>query len=222
MKTSLTIACLLSSGLVAMATSTTSFGTLSGATWGGSGIDNNNAEITVITVSDPFTQGDTITLGLEANPRLTPGILANDGAGTYFTAPGSSAGHPTWASWNMGFYIGSAPNNTLSRYNFTLTYGLQGGPSFTFDPMTIGDNTGAPNSAQNSENLGFSFLSVPIGGFNPNASGTYNFTLNAYLGTTLLGSDSAKVVVGNGVPDGGSTVAMLGFAACGLLVFKRR
>jgi len=221
MKTSLTVACLLSSGLMAMATSTTSFGTLAGATWGGSGIDNHNAEITVITVSDPFTQGDTITLGLEANPRLTSGILANDGAGTYYTAPGSFPGHPTWATWNIGFYIGSTPDNTLSRYNFTLTYGLQGGPSFTFDPMTIGDNTGAPNSAQNSENLGFTFLSAPIGGFDPTASGTYNFTLNAYLGTTLLGSDSARVVVGNGVPDGGSTVAMLGFAACGLLIFKR-
>lgn len=221
MKTSLTIACLLTSGLVAMATSTTTFGTLSGATWGGSGIDNNNAQITTITVSDPFTQGDVITLGLEANPRLTPGILANNGAGTYFAAPGSSAGHPTWANWNMGFYISSSPDNTLSRYSFTLTYGIEGGSSFTFNPMLIGDNTGAPNSAQNSENLGFAFLSIPIGGFDPNASATYDFTLNAYLGETFLGSDSAKVVVGNGVPDGGSTVIMLGFAACGLVVFKR-
>jgi len=219
MKTSLTIACLLASGLVAMATSTTTFGTLSAATWGGSGIDNNNAQITTITV--PATAAaSVITLGLEANPRLQPGILANNGAGTYFVAPGAAAGHPTWASWNMGFYIGASPDNTLGQYTFTLTYGLEGGSSATFDPMLIGDNTGAPNSAQNSENLGFSFLSVPIGGFDPNASGTYDFTLSAYLNGNLLGSDSAKVVVGS-VPDGGSTVAMLGFAACGLLVFKR-
>ena len=78
----------------------------------------------------------------------------------------------------------------------------------------------APNSAQNSENLGFGFLSLPIGGFNPNLAGTYDFTLTAYLGTTVLGSDTAKVSVST-VPDGGNTIAMLGFAACGLLVFKR-
>jgi hypothetical protein len=221
MKKYLTIASFFASGLVAMATSTTTFGTLSGATWGGSGIDNNNAEITTIPVADPFTAtGDTITLGLEANPRTVPGTLANNGAGTYFATTGSAAGHPTLANWNMGFFIGSSPNLTLSRYTFTLTYGLEGGSSFTFDPMIIGDNTGAPNSAQNSENLGFGFLSLPIGGFDPNAAGTYDFTLNAYLAGNLLGSDSAKVVVGS-VPDGGSTIAMLGLAACGLFVFKR-
>jgi hypothetical protein len=219
MKTTLTIASLLSSGLVAMATTTTTFGTLPGATWGGSGIDNNNAQIT--TISIPGAAPIAITLGLEANPRLTPGVLANNGAGTYYATTGSSAGHPTWANWNMGFYIGASPANTLGLYTFTLTYGLEGGSSFTFDPMLIGDNTGAPNTAQNSENLGFGFLSIPIGGFDPNASGTYDFTLSAYVNGDLLGSDSAKVVVGNGVPDGGSTIAMLGFAACGLLVFKR-
>jgi hypothetical protein len=202
-----------------MATSTTTFGTLSAATWGGSGIDNNNAQITTITLPGNAA-ASVITLGLEANPRLQPGILANNGAGTYYAAPGAAAGHPTWASWNMGFYIGASPENTLGQYTFTLSYGLEGGGSFTFDPMLIGDNTGAPNSAQNSENLGFAFLSVPIGGFDPNASGVYDFTLNAYLNGILLGSDSAKVVVGS-VPDGGSTVAMLGLAACGLLVFKR-
>jgi len=222
MKTSLTIACLLTSGLVATATSVTTFGPLSGATWGGSGIDNNNAEITTITLPNPTgAAANVITLGLEANPRLTPGVLANNGAGTYFATPGSSAGHPTWANWNMGFYIGASPDNTLGQYTFTLTYGLEGGSSFTFDPMLILDNTGAPNTAQNSENLGFSFLSIPIGGFDPNAFGTYDFTLNAYAGQILVGSDSAKVVVGNGVPDGGNTLALLGFAACGLVAFKR-
>ncbi len=219
MKKYLIIASLLTSGFATMAN--TSFGVLSGATWGGTGIDNNNAAITTISVSDPFTAGDTITLGLEANPRLQPGILGNNpSTATYFATTGSAAGHPTWANWNMGFYMASSPNNTLSRYSFTLTYGLEGGSSFTIDPMTISDNTGAPNSAQNSENLGFGFLSLPIGGFNPNLAGTYDFTLDAYLGTTLLGSDTAKVSVST-VPDGGNTIAMLGFAACGLLVFKR-
>jgi hypothetical protein len=219
MKTYLTIASLFASGAVAMATSVSSFGTLSAATWGGSGIDNNNATITTITT--PGTAAaSVITLGLEANPRLTPGVLANNGVNTYYTAPGAAAGHPTWASWNMGFFIGAGPNNTLGLYSFTLTYGLEGGASATFDPLLIGDNTGAPNSAQNSENLGFAFLSIPIGGFDPNASGIYDFTLKAYLDGVLLGSDSAKVVVGS-VPDGGSTIAMLGFAACGLFVFKR-
>ena len=220
MKKYLAIASLFASGLAAMATSTTTFGTLPGATWGGSGIDNNNAVITTINVSDPFTAGDVVTLGLEANPRSTPGVLANDGVSTYFATTGSPAGHPTLSTWNIGFFLGSSPNNTLSRYTFTLTYGLEGGTSFTFDPMTIGDNTGAPNSALNSENLGFGFLSVPIGGFNPNAAGIYDFTLDAYLGQEHLGSDSAKVVV-RSVPDGGSTIAMLGFAACGLFLFKR-
>jgi hypothetical protein len=219
MKTYLTIACLFASGAVAMASSVSSFGTLSNATWGGSGIDNNNAEITTITL--PATAAaNVITLGLEANPRLQPGVLGNNGAGIYFVAPGAAAGHPTWASWNMGFFIGSTPDNSLSQYTFTLSYGLEGGGSFTFDPMLISDNKGGPNSAQNSENLGFGFLSVPIGGFDPNASGIYDFTLNAYLNGNLLGSDSAKVAVGN-VPDGGSTVAALGFAACALLIFKR-
>ena len=205
----------------------TSFGILSEATWGGTGIDNNNAAITTISVADPFTQnGDTITLGLEANPRGTPGILGNNSTtATYFATTGSSAGHPALANWNMGFFIGSSPDLTLSRYSFTLTYGLEGGSSATLNPMTIGDNKGAPNSAQNSENLGFSFLSIPLGGFDPNAVGIYDFTLTAYLGTvqnstTLLGSDTAKVNV-RSVPDGGNTLGLLGVAACGLLVFKR-
>jgi len=38
--------------------------------------------------------------------------------------------------------------------------------------------------------------------------------------STLLGSDTARVNV-HSVPDGGNTLALLGFAACGLLVFKR-
>jgi hypothetical protein len=219
MKKYLIIASLLSSGLVAMATTTTTFGTLSDATWGGSGIDNNNAVITTITVADPFTQGDTITLGLEANPRSAPGVLANDGVNTYFASPGSPAGKPALALWNIGFYINATPNLVLSRYSFTLTYGLEGGSMVTFNPLSIGDNTGGPNSAQNSENLGFAFLSGPMGGFDPNASGIYDFILTARLGDVVLGSETARVNVGN-VPDGGSTFAMLGFAACGLIAFR--
>jgi hypothetical protein len=203
----------------------TSFGPMPGATFGGSGIPNDWVEMTTISgISDLSVQAgsDNLTIGLSAHARFSVGDLANNHAGTYYADPGTqlnSHGTPL-ALWNFDFDINSSAG-FVSRYRYVLTYGLEGGSSTTLNPLTaFTDNTGAPGSAQNSENLAFATLGGPIG-FNPDASGIYDFTIDAYEGDTLLGSDTIHVNVGN-VPEVSSTAPLLAAGFIGLLILKKR
>ncbi len=85
------------------------FGTLSGATFGGSGIPNNAVAITFGGDDD-----HDVTLGLTAHARFFNPTVTNDGAGTFFATPGANYGDPTFtttpsttlgATWNFAFYI---------------------------------------------------------------------------------------------------------------------
>ncbi len=210
------------------------FGELPEATWGGSGIDNDNVAITTIEVGD-----DTITLGMSAHERFV-GPLANDGAGTFFAPPGlfdpDGAG-PTIpaAAWNFNFYMNIDGGGTFDDYNFNLRY--------TFDPTfgtdlddhgtldfntavdTLGGDLSTTTLAEGSENLDFAFLAdgglpfidPPAGTFDPDALGQYSFVLEAWSGdgSTLLGTSAILVTV----PTPGA-LALLGIA--GLAGGRRR
>lgn len=206
-------------------TVSSSFGPMAGATFGGSGIPNDAVEMTTISgISDPFVAAgsDTLTIGLSAHARFaTPGDLQNNGAGTYDATTGTqlnSHGTPL-ALWNFDFDINSSAG-FVQRYQYTLTFGLEGGSSTSLNPITtFTDSTGGPGSFQNSENLGFPSLGSLIG-FNPNETGIYDVTIDAYEGATHLGSDTIHINVSS-VPDGGTTCGLLAAGFLGLLLVKR-
>jgi VPDSG-CTERM motif len=76
---------------------------------------------------------------------------------------------------------------------------------------------------QNSWNLGMNFLSG--GGFNPCAPGEYDFRLVAYQGYNEVASSAIRVVVAAAppsVPDGGSTLLLVGLALSAVVAVNRR
>lgn len=186
------------------------FGTLSGATFGGTGIPNHAVAITTI--------GD-VTLGLTAHARYSNPTVSNDGAGTFYAVKGgdiySSPPQPGYARWNFGWYV---KNAGTSSYIVDLLY--------DFDPATATDEgllgkarapLGPSSLAQDSWNLGMSFLAISslfvtpptYLSFNPNVNGEYSFALILRDASTLAEKGRAAINV-NVVPDGGGTVALLG------------
>ena len=141
------------------------FGTLSGATFGGTGIPNNAVAIT--TIND---NNRSFTLGLTAHQRYSNPAPANDGAGTFWAVSGGDVAHsePGYAKWNLGYYVGIDPNLSWgSGYSLRLYY----------DKNTAVDNDVTTyrtiSESQSSDNLGYggSFLGFtwgfPVGSFDP-------------------------------------------------------
>lgn len=201
----------------------TTFGTLSGATFGGSGIPNDAVAITTYD-----TGSGIVTLGLTAHQRYSNPAVANNGAGTFFAVQGGDTytpapnTQPTWARWNFGWYV---QNNSSTPFLVDLLY--------DFDPGTGTDETalGKVNggilptaTVQDSWNLGMNFLtSLPnpptYSPFNPNVPGEYSFALilkNA-SGTELARSAILVKVV----PDGGVSAGLLGLGLLGLAAWSR-
>jgi hypothetical protein len=190
------------------------FGTLSGATFGGTGIPNNAVAIT--TIND---NNRSFTLGLTATPRYSNPAPVNDGAGTFWAVSGGDVDHnkPGYARWNVGYYVGIDPNLSWgSGYSLRLYY----------DKNAAVDNdvnTYIPLSeTQNSQNLGMTWPFYQ-GSFNPNATGEYSFALVLLKGDTELGRSAINVNVNEtgkrpptNVPDGGSSLVLLGIALTGL------
>ena len=197
----------------------TTFGTLSAATFGGSGIPNDAVQITTI---------GNLTLGLTATPRYNNPAVTNNGAGTFTAAAGGDTLHglPAYAQWNFDFYVSGLGIGQSFKlvYDNDAAVGNDVATSFT-----------SSVDGQNSWNLGMGFLNGGI--FNPNASGEYGFALVAYQyewvegpGLDLIwtgreiGRSAILVDVGNGsaVADGGSVVLMLAGAFGGLALLRRR
>ncbi len=178
------------------------FGPLDDATFGGTGIPNEE-----VAISSQFSNTDgnggtsEITVAMSATQRYGNPALTNDGLGTYFAGagsnigPGSPVGTAEGALWNFNYYINidSTFGETLDDYDITLFYDFN--PAFDNGPAGLGTinitnsivyylGAGTTTKVEGSENLMFDFLATDAAGFivaptytpfDPNALGEYNF-----------------------------------------------
>jgi MYXO-CTERM domain-containing protein len=202
----------LTNGAVAgpITASYTTFGTLAGATFGGSGIPNTAVAIN--------TEVNNLTLGLTAHQRFGQPALVNNGAGVFTALAGISPDAPSpadpYATWNFGFYIGGSAVPSLT---FALLYDLDpaAGTLEADHRMAGGAPFSLPGLAQNSWNLGMNFLESPEI-FDPTVNGEYSFALVAFDGTREV-ARSAIVVNVTGGSNPVPTPGTLALAAVGLL-----
>jgi hypothetical protein len=154
------------------------FGPLSAATFGGSGIPNGAVAIRTIS-----TGQDTLTLGLTATARFANPVVTDDGAGTFSAAAGGDVLDltPQLARWNFDFY---ASSSGAAPYSYALLYDFD--PGVGTDEAALGRLLfTSGGTTQDSFNLGQTFLTLNPSGpaylpFNPNASGEYSFALIAF------------------------------------------
>ena len=200
----------------------TTFGTLSGATFnpkGPSGIPNTAVAITTVT-----SGGHNFILGLTATPRYNNPALENDGAGTFWAASGGDGAHskPGYAKWNFGYYVAIDPNLSIWGSSITCPYSVE---------LYVDKNPAEGNEVstsyrllwetQDSQNLGMFWISGFS--FNPKANGEYSFALVLRKDCEEIGRSAINVNVNEtgkrpptNVPDGGSSLVLLGLALTGL------
>jgi hypothetical protein len=212
------------------------FGPLDEATFGGTGIPNQE-----VAVSRQIEDGDTtITLGLSATQRFSNPALTNDGAGTYFANAGSNfggAGQSTTegALWNFNYYVDiDGPDGAkLTDYDITLFYDFD--PAFDNGPIGLGQinltaavlgSDPSLTRIEGSQNLMFNFLTVDLPGlvttpgfsaFDPNVNGEYNFALQVTRAGWSVEAARMDVQV---VPV--PAAVWLFVSALGLLGFRRK
>jgi hypothetical protein len=223
----------------------TSFGSLPGADFGGTGIPND-----AVAKTEVFVNGtDKITIALTAHGRYHNPPVTHNGAGVFFAGPGQNCGIATdpvgcpnpnqGALWNIGFYISvEGPGADFSDYEFTLYYDFDpASGTFIQDLGTVNINNfliglgGDPATTtlmQGSQNLLFSGFSTAIpnvvdtptfGPFDPNALGEYNFFLA--FQKKLVPAFAGVVGIDVQVVPVPAAVWMLG-SALGLLAWVRR
>ncbi|WP_101758959.1 hypothetical protein [Oceanicoccus sp. KOV_DT_Chl] len=152
------------------------FGPLPEATFGGTGIPNQE-----VAISSQFSNGSSIiTVAMSATQRYGNPALTNDGAGTYFagvgsnTGPGSPAGTPEGALWNFNYYIDiDSSTEALADYQITLFYDFA--PALDNGPTTLGtinitnsiiaNGDLSVSKIEGSQNLMFAFLASDNPGF---------------------------------------------------------
>jgi hypothetical protein len=215
------------------------FGTLAGATFGGSGIPNDAVAISTFAgIGD-----DVITIGLTAHERFVAPVVTTDGAGTFYAEPGTAdpdggGPSPNGALWNVGFYI-SVANGNLGDYDFDLLYEFDAGSGTDVSQfgaldinaaiVFLGGNPATLSLAQDSQNLLFAFLSSPssfvtppTGSFNPFAAGEYTLALR----TTVVGSTAGPLDITaievEVVPEPATLTMLLLGGAAGLAKVRRR
>jgi hypothetical protein len=182
-----------------------------------------------------------IELGLRTHQRYpSPANVFNSGGnGTYSWADalgyGSSPGDRS--SWNYDFSINVA-GTPFSVADFVYQLWVDSDPSAGhawtfFDPSLIPDNAvfGA-DYEQNSENVRFSGVGIP--GYVNTIAGSYDFSLraldkntgallaNTYMRVKVNGGTTGSDTFNGSVPDGGTTLVLLGGALTGLGALRRK
>jgi len=218
------------------------FGPLDEATFGGTGIPNDE-----VAVASQFVDGDNlITIAMSATQRFSNPPLSNDGAGTYFATPGSNLGGngestTAGALWNFNTFIkveglnGATP--VLTDYQIDLFYdfdpgfdtGLAGLGRIDITASLLAGSGGGPSSTleQDSQNLLFGFLATdflpfvdaPAGSFDPNALGEYNFAIQV-SGAGGFGIETVAMDV-QVTPEPGAAL-LLGLGLVGYATVRQR
>ena len=212
------------------------FGPLDEATWGGTGIPNDE-----VAVSSQIIDGDvTITVAMSATQRYSNPALTNDGLGTYFAGPGSNFGGAGQSSsegalWNFNYYLNVEGTNgatpVLADYDIVLYYDFDTGAdtplgslgSINMTNAILGSASPGATLSEGSQNLMFGFLGTaipgviapPAGAFDPNALGEYNFAIT--VSSQGLGVETVAMDV-QVVPE----PASLALGALGGLALLRR
>lgn len=183
------------------------FGTLAGATFGGSGIPNTDVAITTV---------GGVTLGLSAAQRFSSPVVTDDNAGNFFATAGSyGVSNPTYGKWNFNFYIAGLSGGQSVALYYDLNPAVGNDVATNFFPITA--------DTQNSLNLGMTSLFGTS--FDANANGQYDFALVLYSSQGAeLGRSAISVNVGtvSSVPDSSATLGLLGLGLAGLVGLRRR
>ncbi len=214
------------------------FGPLPQATFGGTGIPNDE-----VAAGIQIVDGDTtITVAMSATQRFSNPPLTNDSAGTYFATPGSNFGGAGQSSnegalWNFNYYIEvDGPGKSITDYQFDLFYDFDTAPDNAIGTLGSIDLTASTAAlsppgttvVQDSQNLLFGFLATPVpgflsppaGAFDPDALGEYNFAITVTDPNSGFNVETVAIDV-QVVPEPAS-LALLGLGGLALALRRRR
>jgi len=213
------------------------FGPLPEATFGGTGIPNDQ-----VAIGTQIFDGTTITAALTAVQRYGNPAVTSDGAGNFTATPGSNFGDANQSAfegalWSFGYFIKvEGGGRTIEDLQFNLYYDFDPGADTHLVDLGVIDITMATQlfspgatKVEDSQNLMFSFLenptppvdlfvTPPAGTFNPNALGEYNFAIIATDPNTGFAVEIVAIDV-QVVPEP-TSLALLGMG--GLAMLRRR
>ncbi|HEY1091163.1 MAG TPA: PEP-CTERM sorting domain-containing protein [Burkholderiaceae bacterium] len=204
------------------------FGTLSAATFGGSGMDNTSVAMTTVSQANKLgnlTLGSTTAvMGLTISERYGVPAVSDNGAGVFTALAGAYAPGDNLARWNFNYYVSNtksgalAPNLTYKLFaDFDSALGNDLSTYVDVSAYLLGSITfsGLNFVTQDSENLGFG---TSFAQFDPNQIGQYGFALVAYSSGNEIGHSSILV---NVVPEP-TSLLLAGVALLGLAGTRRR
>ncbi len=210
------------------------FGSLPGATFGGTGIPNDKVAITTVTDG-----ANTIKIGLTAFQRYSNPPLTDSGAGVFTAGAGVNDGlnpgdpKPLGTTWGMGYYVEITGGGKLGDYDIRLLYDFDPGVGTAESDLGYWNFSATyPGNAllQDSQNLYFAFWNSTIlpyiddptyPSFDANAAGEYNLVVSVKSKAGAELGRSAIDVNVVGVPDFGSTAALLVMGLSGVMIARR-